>query len=181
METLQAIKERRSIRQYQEKDVPQDILDILFETVRFSPSWKNSQTVRYTVVTNKETITYIANEAVNGFKWNTKTLLNTPVLVVISSITGICGYEKDGSYTTDKQDKWEMFDAGIATQTLCLAAHDLGLSTCILGIFNQHKIHEKLNLPMNQEVSALVCLGYGAEQVEAPARKPSNELVTYIK
>ncbi len=52
------------------------------------------------------------------------------------------GYEHDGTFSTPQNDRWEVFDAGIATQTFCLAAHAKGVGSVILGIFDEEKIHQ---------------------------------------
>ena len=69
------------------------------------------------------------------FEWNTGIILGAPVLVVLASVPGKSGYEKDGAYSTSKKDKWEMFDAGIAAQTFQLAAHECGIGSVVMGIF----------------------------------------------
>ena len=74
-----------------------------------------------------------------------------------------------------------MFDAGIAAQTFCLAAHEKGLGTVILGVFDEEKIAEVITIPEGQQIAALVAVGYPAEQPEAPKRKTVNELLSYSK
>ena len=71
-----------------------------------------------------------------------------------------------------------MFDAGIATQTFCLAAHDKGLGTCIMGIFDEEKIAETLNLPEGQKVGAVIAAGYPDIAPDAPPRKDTDALIT---
>ena len=70
------------------------------------------------------------------FPLNQKTVSRSKQLMVITKKDGICGYEKNGEASTSKGSGWEMFDAGIATQTFCLAAHAKGVGTVILGIFD---------------------------------------------
>ena len=91
-----------------------------------------------------------------------------------------CGYERDGSFTTSKEDRWEMFDAGIASQTFCLAAHDAGIGTVILGIFDESKVAEAISLPEGEKVAALIVMGYPAQECEAPKRKEIADLVRYL-
>ena len=129
-ELIQGIKERRSIRKFKEQKVPRDIIQSIVEVASFSPSWKNNQIVRYIIVDNEEKIKQIATpECMNGFDYNIKTLLHAPALAVLAFVKGYTGYEKDGRYSTSKKDKWEMFDAGIAAQTFCLAAYEKGLGS----------------------------------------------------
>jgi nitroreductase len=72
-----------------------------------------------------------------------------------------------------------MFDTGIAMQTLCLAAHGLGLGTVVVGMFDHQKAGEILGVPENVEVMAMTPLGYPASAASAPKRKEISEFVFY--
>ena len=178
MNAKECIESRRSIRKFKADAVSTDVLKEIVETARFAPSWKNTQIARYHVVTNQALKETIANDCVCGFTFNTKTLLQSPTIVVVSYVTKRCGYERDGSFTTNKGDRWEMFNAGIATQTFCLAAHDNGIGTCIMGIFDDEKIAKLLNLPEDQIVGAVIAAGYPDEAPDAPVRKGADIILT---
>lgn len=178
MNAKECLESRRSIRKYKADAIPVDVLNEIVETAKYAPSWKNTQIARYHVVTNPELKEKIANDCVYGFTFNTKTLLQSPAIVIVSYVTKRCGYERDGSFTTNKGDRWEMFNAGIATQTFCLAAHEKGIGTCIMGIFDDEKIAELLNLPEGQIVGAVISAGYPDEEPEAPARKGADVILT---
>ena len=72
-----------------------------------------------------------------------------------------------------------MFDAGIACQSFCLAAHESGLGTVIMGIFDEDGIRNLLNIPEEQELAALIAVGYPDISPEPPKRKTVSELLTY--
>lgn len=180
MEALECIKTRRSIRKFKEEPVAKETVNAIVEAASMAPSWKNTQISRYHIVENKEILQEIAENCVLNFEFNQKTISRAPQLVVVSMIEKRCGYEKDGSFTTSKEDRWEMFDAGIASQTFCLAAHDLGVGTVILGIFDEDKIAKAISLPEGQKVAALIAMGYPNQECEAPKRKTVEELVRYI-
>ena len=91
---------------------------------------------------------------------------------------GISGYDQNGEPSTSKGDKWEVFDAGIATQTFVLGAHDLGYGTVILGVFDDRKVAEVLELPDDEVVAALVAIGFAEKTPGAPPRKEVSELLT---
>lgn len=93
---------------------------------------------------------------------------------------GRSGFERDGSYTTSKEDRWEVFDTGLATQTFCLAAHDKGVGSVILGIFDESKVAEILGIDEGQRVAALVAVGYADEAPDAPKRKSVDDLVKFV-
>lgn len=103
-----------------------------------------------------------------------------PALVAVTAVKKRSGYERDGSYSTGRGNGWQMFDAGIASQTFCLAAHEYGLGTVILGIFNQEETEKLIKLPEDRELIALIALGVPETTPEAPKRKTVEELVTYL-
>lgn len=182
MNVNELIRERRSTRKYIEKDVTDEVLNDIVELARFAPSWKNTQVVRYHVVKNAELKQVIADECIPDFPFNTKTISRCKALVVQSVVTGVCGYEPDGSFTTPYGDSWEMYDAGIAAQTFCLAAHSMGVGSVILGIFDRDMIAEKIGLPEGERITSLIALGYPEEGVKkAPPRKEVSELLEIIK
>lgn len=180
MNAVDCIKTRRSIRNYKEDRISQEVINEVVDLARFAPSWKNSQIARYYVVQSTELKQNIAENCMMDFAFNTKTLTKAPALVVVAYVEKRSGYERDGSFTTSKEDRWEMFDAGIATQTFCLAAAEKGLGTCIMGIFDEAKIAEAISLPEGQKVGAVVAIGYPAEEPAAPARKEVEQLVQFL-
>lgn len=180
METVKCIKERRSIRKFQDKKVPHELINEVVDVATFAPSWKNTQITRYIVTENREKMNCIADGCVLGFEYNIDTIRKAPALVIVTMIQGRSGLEKDGSATTPKGADWGVFDTGIATQTFCLAAHDKGLGTVIMGIFDENKVSEVIPVPEGQQVAALIAVGYPDEAPKAPRRKEAEELITYI-
>lgn len=180
MDALECIKTRRSVRKFTDEMVPADMVKEIVELASYAPTWKNTQTIRYTLLEDAEKIARIAAEGVMDFPFNQKTVGRAKQLMIISQKNGICGFEKDGSYSTSKGDHWEMFDAGIATQTFCLAAHDKGVGTVILGIFDDAKVGEIVGIPEGQTVAAVVVLGYPAFAPDMPPRKSVDELFTVV-
>ena len=180
MEALECIKTRRSVRKYSDQPVTQEVLDKIFEAVTYAPSWKNTQSVRYTVVTDKETLARIVDEAVLGFALNQKTIGRCPALLIQSTVNQTSGRSPDGTVDTSKGDTWNMYDAGISAQTLCLAAREYGLGTVIMGVFDEAKLAPIINLPDNQTVTGMIAIGYPAGDNKMPPRKPASEIVTYL-
>ena len=107
-------------------------------------------------------------------------LLLMPALVVLASVTGRSGYERDGSSSTAKGSHWESFDAGAAAMAFCLAAHEKGLGTVIMGIFDEEKVRQVIHLPEDQRISALISIGYPDEEPKAPPRKAPEELMSFL-
>ena len=103
METIQAIRSRRSIRKYQPKPVPHEVIEQIVADAAYAPSWKNTQIARYVLVEDRTTIDKMAEEMVLDFKLNEKTLKNCPAVMVLTYVTGRSGYERDGSFSTPKE------------------------------------------------------------------------------
>lgn len=179
MEALECIKTRRSVRKFADRPVGRDVIEQAVAAAAYAPSWKNTQVARYIVVTDAQKKQKLADECMLGFAFNQKTASQAPALVLVTMVTGRSGFERDGSFSTTQGTHWQSFDAGIATQTFCLAAHDLGLGTVIMGIFDENKVAEAVGLPEGQQVAAILALGYPAEAPACPKRKDVETLVSY--
>ncbi len=179
MDALTCIKTRRSVRKFTDEPVTHEVLEKIVEAASYAPSWKNTQVVRYTVVEDPAIIKEIGESAVLDFTYNTKTITRCPVLVVQSVVGNRSGYEKDGSFTTAKGNAWEMYDAGISAQTFCLAAHEYGIGTCIMGIFDDEKIGKIIGLPEGETVSVLIAAGHPAFAPDMPPRKTVDKLLRF--
>lgn len=180
MEALKCIETRRSIRKFKADQVAHETMQEIVAAAAFAPSWKNTQVTRYVVVESAEMKAKIAAEATLGFEHNKGIIDAAPALVVVTMLHGRSGFERDGSFSTSKEDRWEVFDAGLATQTFCLAAHDKGVGSVILGIFDESKVAEIISLDEGQKVAALVAVGYADEEPAAPKRKSAEDLMKFI-
>ena len=179
MEALECIKTRRSVRKFTEQPVTKEEMAQVIETAAFAPSWKNTQIARYIVVTDKEKKQRLADDCMMDFAFNQKNTSGAPALVVLTMITGRSGYERDGSFSTSQGTHWQSFDAGVAAQTFCLAAHALGLGTVIMGIFDEDKVKQVIEVPEGQKVAALIAVGHPAEEPMCPKRKDVETLLSF--
>ena len=178
MTAKECIKGRRSIRKFKDQKVSGELLSGIVETASYSPSWKHTQITRYIAV-DGEKKEQIADSCAEMFANNGVIIKNAPVLMVLTYIKGRSGYERDGSFTTSKGDRWQMFDAGVACQTFCLAAHEYGLGTVIMGVFDESGISSLLDIPKERELAALIALGYPDIEPSAPKRKTVEDLLQY--
>ncbi len=179
MTAKECIKGRRSIREFKADEVSPELIRELVETASYSPSWKNTQIVRYVAVTG-DTKAKIAAECTDSWKKNADIINNAPVLMVQCFVKNRSGFERDGSYSTERNDGWQMYDAGISAANFCDAAYEAGLGSVILGIFDFKKASEILALPENIEAVALIPVGYPVEIPQAPKRKSVDELLTFM-
>ena len=177
MNVSDCIKMRRSIRKYKPDHIDHSIIDSIISTASYSPSWKNTQITRYIAIEDPSILKKIADDYTPVY--NSNIIRQIPMLVAVTFIKSRSGFERDGSYSTKKGDRWQMFDAGIATQSFCLAAKEYGLGTVIMGIFDEDGISGLLELPEDQELAALIAIGWPADNPEAPKRKSIEDLLQY--
>jgi nitroreductase len=176
MDLMEAIKGRRSIRKYKPDPVPEEALKTILEAVRWSPSWANTQCWEVIVVSDQQVKSELAGTLVKNNP-ALSSMIDAPVALVLCGKKGVSGFKK-GEATTIKGD-WLMFDTGIAMQSLCLIAHELGLGTVIVGLFDHKKAEEILGVPQDREVVAMTPLGYPAADSATPKRKEISEFVFY--
>lgn len=177
MNVTECLKTRRSIRKYKPDPVDHSIIDSIVSSASYSPSWKNTQITRYTAIENSSLLSEITDKFTPDY--NSNIIRQAPLLIAVTFIKGRCGYERDGSFTTKKQDRWQMFDVGAACQNFCLEAWNHGLGTVIMGVFDEDGISELLDIPDGQELGALIAAGYPDIAPDAPKRKSVEQLLQY--
>lgn len=183
METLEAISTRRSIRRFSDQPVEPEKLNAVLEALRQAPSWSNLQCWNLVVVENQEVRDKISELSfvepffsTYGYKSNPaqKALAQAPVVIVA------CADPKKSGDLHAQQ--YYMADMGIATENLMLAAHDQGLGTVFVGVFEEERLKALLDIPAGIRIVGLFPLGYPAGEAKSgPQRKPLSEFVHYGK
>lgn len=182
MEAIEMITGRRSVRKYRDEKVSRELIREIIDISRWAPSWVNSQIARYTIVDDESMIKTIADSAVRGFTYNTKTLSRAKGVIVLSYILGESGIKEEMDSEFENTNIWEMFDAGIACQTFCLTAHAKGVGSCILGVVNQEVIAKIVSLPESEKVAAVIVYGYEDGECTKPTpRKSVDEIMRVVE
>lgn len=164
---------RQSCRSYDEtREVEQEKLDSVLEAARLAPSACNSQPYHFTVCRGQAAKEVAA--ATQGMGMN-KFSSQAPVLIVISEAT----YNKSAALGAKvKGNDYRSIDIGITTAYLTAEATAQGLSTCILGWFDDDKVRKICGI--DQSVRLVITLGYAKDEVlRNKKRKDISELVTY--
>lgn len=178
MEVLEAIKTRRSIRQYKTDPVDDKALNTVLEAARWAPSWANTQCCRLIVVRDAAIKSKLAG-TLDDVNPSRDAIRNAPLVIVACAELGKAGY-KEGKLVTDKGD-WFMFDVALAMQNLVLAAHSLGLGTVHVGRFDAKEAARILELPQGYCVVEMTPLGYPNQEPKVRPRKEMVEIVFYDK
>ncbi len=177
-ELMQVIRERRTIRNYEEKPIPDNALQQVLEAVKWAPSWANTQCWEVVVVRSPE-----MKEKLQATLPKTnpasKAMVQAPVVLVLCGKLKTSGYYKGQAAT--KLGDWFMFDLGIACQNICLAAWDQGLGTVVVGLFDHDKAKDLLEVPDGYEVVVMIPMGYPAKGASAPKRREVSEFTHYDK
>jgi nitroreductase len=183
MDAIKMIEERRSVRKYKAEKVDRATMTEIVDLSRWAPSWANFQIARYTLVDDESVIAKLTTDGVKGFGYNMKTLQNAKGVCVLSFVKGKSG-KLDAAKGGDGETAtgvWESFDAGIACQTFCLAAHAKGVGTCIFGIIDEQEIAGIIGLPAEESVAALIVYGYEEGEHAAPTPRMSvDEILRFV-
>ncbi len=173
---MEIVKNRRSIRKYEEKDIPEAVLNQILDAVKWSPSWTNCQCWELVVVRDQAVKEKLQATVVKGNP-AFKSVAAAPVVIALCGKKGVSGYYNKEVST--KFGDWILFDLGIATQTLCLAAHSQGLGTVVVGLMDHDAAAKVLGVPEEHELVALIPVGYPAKSPSAPGRREVSEFTHY--
>jgi nitroreductase len=176
MEFMEILKERRSVRKYEDRKVPEELLLKVLEAVQWSPSWANTQCWEVIVVKAADIKVRLQETMVKGNP-ATKAIVEAPLVLALCAKQRSSGYYKE--QVTTKFGDWFMYDLGIATQSLCLAAHRWGLGTVVVGLFDHQQAAQVLGVPEGYELVTLIPLGFPAKQSSPPKRREITEFTHY--
>jgi len=158
METLQAIKTRRSIRKYLDKSIPSELIRDLLEAAMFAPSAGNEQPWQFVILEERKLL-----DAVPRICSTASMCRHSPVAILVY-----------GDSSLEKYPEFWVQDCSAAVENMLLAAHALGLGAVWAGIYPLKERIEDfkrlLSLPEEITPFALVALGYPDEQPPAPQR-----------
>jgi nitroreductase len=174
MNVQEAIRGRRSIRRFTEQEISGGQLALIFEAVRWSPSWGNSQCWEIIVVRERGT-RELLRKTLAARNPAGPAMETAPLVLVLAAARGKSGCYKGEGIT--KFAEWFLFDLGLASQNLCLAAHDLGLGTVIVGAFDHDRVREIVGLPEGYEAVTMIPVGHADHAPSAPGRREAAEFV----
>lgn len=156
MDVVAAIAARRSIRRYEDREIPADVMDELLEAARLSPSANNAQRWNIIVVTDRS---------------------------VRERLVPVCGSQRFVAECSaflvgvaDESSGMSVVDVSIALDHMSLRAVELGLGTCWIGDFEPDKVRAILGIPGGRSVPICMTLGYPETVPDPRRRKQPSEL-----
>lgn len=166
MDVATAIRGRRSIRSFADREVEREKIEAILEAGRLSPSANNRQEWKFIVVRDPERRRALAEAA-----YSQEFVGEAPVVLVAcateSRLIMPCGQP---AHTVD---------LSIAFAYMLLQAYELGLGTCWIGAFREETVKEILNVPEGVRVVALSPLGYSTHRIPARSRKSLDEIACF--
>ncbi len=167
MEVIDAIRNRRSIREFEKTDVSDELIEKILDAGRWAPSGNNNQPWRFVVVRQKETLGDLAGQTEYG-----DIIKNAPICIAVF-------LDKNSMYESTK----DVLAIGACIQNMLLAAHSLNLGSVWLGeiLKNKDIVARILKTPENYELMAVIAAGYPTKRERTSGRTPLEKLIYEAK
>lgn len=175
MDFDQLVTERYSVRQYDSRPVEEEKIQQCLEAVRLAPSSRNSQPWKVIIVDDPAVRHEVARECAGKVIQPNHFVFSAPVLAVLVTLQPDL-LTRVGSRFYDRD--YALIDNGIAAAHFCLQAADLGLGTCMLGIFNEKALQRILNIPARLRIALVITLGYARDSRPSSAKRKSREEIS---
>ncbi len=169
MDFLKLAAERYSVRKFENKHLPQEVIDKILTAGHIAPTGCNYQPQRILVL-NTDT-------SIEKLKVCTRCHFDAPTALLIC-------YSKDESWVRKYDSALAApVDASIVATHMMLMAHSLGIGSCWVMHFDPFKMREEFNIPEGIEPHALLVLGYphkDSQPIEMHSLfRPLEEVVFY--
>jgi nitroreductase len=158
---IEVLKNRRSIRHYQDIDVSDDVLQKIFEICRFSPTSRNSQSYYYVVVRDRKTLEFLAS--LRGEP-------SAPIGRARLAVAVCSDPEKSGA---------NIQDGCIAAYHFMIACRCYGVGTCWIAAMDRTDVKKVLEIPVRHYVVTVTPVGYPVRIPEPPPRRAVREMVKF--
>jgi nitroreductase len=187
---IEILRNRFSVRKFQDKPIPEDVLQGVLEAGRLSPSGGNEQPWAFGVIAARDLIAEIAEIAYQQ-EW----ISRAPLLIVLCTV-GVSD-ERGGrdiqkyrfpEYAQaieqiDQELYWalnqEEHQTKIAGTHMALVALEYGVGSCWVSLFDVKRLAKRLNLPKGTLPSEILVLGYPEGKRKLSKKKDLGEVVFY--
>ncbi len=169
-------KQRQSCRDFADKPIEHEKLIKCIEAARLAPSACNSQPWRFVVAETPDIVKQVAKctqeLGINAYTDGAKAFI-----IVLEDHAVLM--PKIRSFLDSQY--FAKGDLGAAEVTLCYAAQEQGLGSCVLGIYNREKLCEILNLKPDTRFFCVIALGYPKNETTLPKkRKDIEEIAKFV-
>jgi nitroreductase len=177
MTYAELIRRRESCRDYADRPVEKEKIVECLEAARLAPSACNSQPWSYIAVLNREKAKAIA-KATQGMGMNRFTDRCPAFVIVTEEPANILSWLGG----TVKKQRYALIDVGLSVSQFCYTACELGLSTCILGWFDDTALKKIVDVPEGKTIRLVIAVGYAAtDKIRPKQRKTLSEISQIIE
>lgn len=161
-EVIDAIHRRRSVREFEDKDIENELIKEILLAGSWAPSGLNNQPWRFVVVKDRDTKDKLAGLTRYGH-----IIKGAPVCIAVFM-------DSEASYDRTK----DCMAIGACNQNMLLATHALGLGGVWLGeiLKNKNEVRELLGAPETLELMAVLAIGYPTPEERSSTRKELGEI-----
>jgi nitroreductase len=168
METWDALRARRNVRQFADRPIAREDLDRILEAGRRSPSSMNTQPWDFVAITERDQLRETSKVWRGG--WHVEGSAAT--VAVIAPRADDARMEASIEY-----------DLGQASMAMMIAAADIGIGSCHSAVRDEDLARRLLGYPSDRRCAVLISLGYPADRslkpIRSPKRRPFDEVVHY--
>lgn len=160
MNTFKAILERRSVREFNAKNIPKDHINLILESGAYAPSTGGLKDYRFIVVDKPKLISQIAD--LSDQYWINK----APIVIAVCTNTAL-----NKKFYGKRSQKYTIQNAAAATQNMLLAATALNIHSCWVGDYNDKEVKKLLKIEDGADLHNLIVLGYTDKKIK-PSKEP---------
>lgn len=171
MKILDAVRERRSIRKFLPKKIPDSIIDNLKEALIWAPSAGNLQARKFYFVFENKTKEKLAKAALNQ-----NFIAKAPLSIVACTDSKIGLHYRERGVTL-----YTIQDVATSIMGMMLVAHEAGLGSVWVGAFEEEEVSKILNLPENLRPVSIVPVGYPSYIPSAPSRVSKEYAIEIVR
>ena len=153
MQTLDAIKKRRTIRKFKDKPISNENLRKILEAGNLAPCAAGLANWRFVVITANEDKKEIAKAA-----FNQEFIEDAAILIVVCSDS-----ERLKELYGERGEMYAIQNTAAAIENMLLAATDLGIGSAWIGAFDKDEIAKVIHTPYDIDIHSIVALGYPNE------------------
>ena len=164
MEFDELVKLRRSCRSYDACAISKQDIQEIIKCSLLAPSWKNSETGRYYVALDDETIKQVY-DCLPDFNQSSS---KNAAYIIATYKKGISG---------NGDDAWGAYDLGLQNSYLILKAKQLGYDTLIMGLRDEDKLRQIFDIPEDEIMLPVIAIGKASKQPNLNPRKQIDEVL----
>jgi nitroreductase len=175
MELFDALNQRRCIRSYTDETVTEEEINKLISAAIRAPSSGNRQSWRFVIIRKPETID-VMYRAASYSTQHQKFVKQAPVNIVVCADLSLW---KSVPYRERGETLFAIQDTAAAIQNLLLAACEMNLGACWVGLFDEDRVRQALNIPKHIRPMAIIPVGHHKSKTKPTPRKAMKDVAYY--